>query len=77
MITEEVERDCPGKERPGPRVGVAKAARTSPPGTGLSGLADDLAFESDVMAWTEQANATILSLDNDNGSITVKIKRAE
>ena len=43
----------------------------------ISIKADDLAFESDVVAWVEQANAEIVSLEKKGNEILAKIKLAD
>ena len=69
--------NCVGQKCPRPIIEIVKAARKSPPGGILTVQADDLAFESDVKAWIERAKATLLSLEDKAGTITVQIKLAE
>ena len=75
-MNQEVEINCLGTKCPRPIIEIAKAARKVEPGSVLRVLADDLAFESDVKAWTERAQAEILSLVKDGDRVTVKIKMA-
>ena len=72
----DVELDCKGQKCPRPIIEMFKAARRSSPGAILSVRADDLAFESDVNAWIERAQATLLSLERDGDAIHVRIKLA-
>ncbi len=67
------EIDCIGMKCPRPIIEIAKAARKSP-GSILKVTADDFAFESDVNAWVENANAEILKLVKDGDRVTVEIK---
>lgn len=75
-MNEEVEIDCLGTKCPRPIIEIAKAARKLEPGSILRVHADDLAFESDVKAWTEHTQAEILSLEKDGDIVSVKIKTA-
>ena len=76
-MAEQLEINCLGMKCPRPIIEIAKAARKSTPGTILDVQSDDLAFESDVRAWTEHASATILELKKDGSKVAVKIKLAE
>ena len=76
-MAEEKEIDCQGMKCPRPIIEIAKAARKLPPGSVLLVHADDLAFESDVNAWVENARATMLSLKKEGSKVTAKIKLAE
>jgi tRNA 2-thiouridine synthesizing protein A len=76
-MADEYELDCLGKKCPRPIIEIAKMARKVPPGSVLKVQADDLAFESDVRAWVERANAEILGLENDGDTISVRIQLAE
>lgn len=76
-MTEEFSIDCQGMKCPRPIIEIAKAARKLDPGTIISIQADDLAFESDVSAWAENAGATILSMEKDGNRIEARIKLAE
>lgn len=75
-MSEQVVIDCLGTKCPRPIIEIAKAARRLNPGSILQVLADDLAFESDVRAWTERTQAEILGLDKDGDRISVRIKLA-
>ena len=76
-MTQQLEMSCLGMRCPRPIIEIAKAARKAPPGSILSVHADDLAFESDVKAWAEHAEAEILSLERDGSQVSVQIKLAE
>jgi TusA-related sulfurtransferase len=76
-MPDHVEIDCLGMKCPRPIIEIAKAARKHQPGSVLSVQADDLAFESDVNAWVENAKATILKLEKENGKVSVLIKLSE
>ena len=71
-MSEAIEINCIGMKCPRPIIEIAKAARKSP-GSVLKVKADDFAFESDVKAWVENANATITNLDKDGDIISVEI----
>lgn len=73
-MTEEHELNCVGMKCPRPIIEIAKLARKVPGGTEFSITADDLAFESDVKAWVENAGATLLSLENSGREITARIR---
>ena len=75
-MTEQVEIDCLGTKCPRPIIEIAKAARRLDPGSVLQVLADDLAFESDVRAWTECTQAELVSLEKNGDRVSVKIKVA-
>ena len=76
-MTKQVDINCIGMKCPRPIIEIAKAARKSSPGSILNVQADDLAFESDVNAWVENAGASILSLQKEGREISVTIKLAE
>jgi TusA-related sulfurtransferase len=76
-MTEKVELNCLGMKCPRPIIEIAKAARRSPPGSILQVCADDLAFESDVKAWAEQANATVLAFEKEEDGVKVELKLKE
>ncbi len=73
-MTQTMELDCLGKKCPRPIIDIAKAARRLPPGSILNIHADDLAFESDVKAWAENADATILSLEKNQDKVSVQLR---
>ena len=73
-MAEDLELNCMGMKCPRPIIEIAKAARRTEKGSTLSIKADDLAFESDVKAWVECANATILSLEKEDNVVNVRIK---
>jgi TusA-related sulfurtransferase len=76
-MSDKVDLNCVGMKCPRPIIEIAKAARKSEPGSILNVQADDLAFESDVNAWVENAGATILSLDKNGRNINVRIQLAK
>jgi TusA-related sulfurtransferase len=73
-MTQTMELNCQGMKCPRPIIEIAKAARKLPPGSILKIHADDLAFESDVTAWAENADATILSLEKDQDKVSVQLQ---
>lgn len=76
-MDESKEVNCVGMKCPRPIIEIAKMARRSPPGTMMRIVADDLAFESDVRAWCENAKATLVSLKKENGRSIAVVKLAE
>ncbi len=73
-MTQTLELDCKGMRCPRPIIEIAKAARKMPPGSYLTIHADDLAFESDVKAWAENADATIVSLEKNQNKVSVQLQ---
>ena len=73
-MPETTELNCLGMKCPRPIIEIAKAARRAPPGTVLTVHADDLAFESDVQAWCENAGATLVNLDRDGAMVTAVVE---
>ena len=73
-MAERLELDCLGMKCPRPIIEIAKAARRLQPGSVLQIQADDLAFESDVRAWAENAEAEILSLRREGDRVGVELK---
>jgi TusA-related sulfurtransferase len=71
-MSEVIEINCIGMKCPRPIIEIAKAARKSP-GSTLKIQADDFAFESDVNAWIENANATMTNMSKEGDVITVEI----
>ena len=65
--------DCTGMKCPRPIIEIAKASRKLTPGSQLKVQADDLAFESDVKAWAENTNSTILNLTRNGNKVEVLI----
>jgi tRNA 2-thiouridine synthesizing protein A len=76
-MSDQMDLNCVGMKCPRPIIEIAKAARKSAPGSILNVQADDLAFESDVNAWVENAGASILSLDKNGRNINVRIQLAK
>lgn len=76
-MSNHVELNCLGQKCPRPIIEIVKIARKSPPGTILTVTADDLAFESDVRAWVERAQATLLSLEKEGDQIVAQIRLPE
>ena len=70
---EPIELNCVGMKCPRPIIEIAKMARKSP-GSLLKVKADDLAFESDVNAWVDNAGASIVNLEKEGEVITVQIQ---
>ncbi len=75
-MSDEIDMNCLGMKCPRPIIEIAKAARKLPAGTLLRVVADDLAFESDVMAWAEHTQASIVSIERDGDQVTVQIELA-
>ncbi len=73
-MSEKIKLNCLGMKCPRPIIEIAKAARKSSPGSVLLIQADDLAFESDVMAWVENADAKVLNFDKQGDKIRVQIE---
>jgi TusA-related sulfurtransferase len=73
-MTETIKLNCRGMKCPRPIIEIAKAARKLPPGSVLKIHADDLAFESDVRAWAENAEATIVSLEKNQDNVSVQLQ---
>lgn len=73
-MTETLEINCLGMKCPRPIIEIAKAARKLPPGSILQIRADDLAFESDVKAWAENAEASILKLEKNGYTVLVELE---
>ena len=73
-MSEVTELNCVGMRCPRPIIEVAKAAPRSAPGAVLRVAADDLAFESDVRAWIEHRDATLVSLVKQDGTVAVEIR---
>ena len=73
-MTQRMEIDCLGMKCPRPIIEIAKAARKVPPGSTLEIRADDLAFESDVKAWAENADAAILALEKNGREVRVELR---
>lgn len=75
-MAEKFELNCVGMKCPRPIIEIAKAARRSQPGSILSVLADDLAFESDVKAWVDNTKAILLNLEKEGDLVRVQIRLA-
>jgi TusA-related sulfurtransferase len=76
-MTHTTEINCLGMKCPRPIIEIAKAARKLPPGSILQIRADDLAFESDVRAWAENAEASILRLEKDENKVLAELQLKE
>ncbi len=59
--------DARGMKCPRPIIELAKARRQAVPGSQISILADDLAFESDVKAWCETTNNPLVQFSTEGG----------
>lgn len=73
-MTQTLEINCLGMKCPRPIIEIAKAARKLPPGSVLQIRADDLAFESDVKAWAENAEASILRLEKNGQAVLAELQ---
>jgi len=69
-----MEIDCLGMKCPRPIIEIAKASRKLEKGSIIKVQADDLAFESDVRAWVENAKADIISFSKEGKNVTIEIK---
>lgn len=65
-MSEILQLSCLGMKCPRPIIEIAKAARKQPTGSTIRVEADDLAFESDVRAWCDTTQSTLLSLEEDS-----------
>jgi tRNA 2-thiouridine synthesizing protein A len=74
VMTQTLEINCLGMKCPRPIIEIAKAARKLPPGSVLQIRADDLAFESDVKAWAENAEASILRLEKNGQAVLAELQ---
>lgn len=68
--------DARGKSCPMPIVLTAKAIRGIEIGAGLSVLADDRAFPSDVEAWCKKTGNALVSLERKSDYFEAEIRRA-
>ena len=66
--------DCRGMACPGPITEVARVYRKAKNGDILEILATDLAFTSDIKAWTSATNNELLSIEESEGVIRVLVK---
>lgn len=67
--------DARGKSCPMPIVLMTKAIRGVEIGAGLSVLADDRAFPSDVEAWCKKTGNALVSLESKSGHYEATIRR--
>lgn len=65
--------DARGQRCPRPIIELAKARRRATVGAVIRIVADDLAFESDVMAWCQTTGNEITEMTRDECVITVMI----
>lgn len=73
-MEETINIDAMGIKCPRPLVDLAKASRRAKPGDSIIIVADDLAFESDVKAWSETTGNELTDLRKERGIITATIK---
>jgi len=66
--------DCVGMRCPRPIIELAKAARKAPPGTLVEVRSDDLAFESDVTAWCDTTQASLVELQREGPVCIARIR---
>lgn len=66
--------DALGMRCPRPIVELAKVRRRVPSTSLIEITADDLAFESDVRAWCETTESTLVSLEKSGARITAIIR---
>lgn len=66
--------DARGKRCPRPIIELAKARREVPGGTIIDIVADDLAFETDVIAWCETTGNRLVALNRDGQIVSARIE---
>jgi TusA-related sulfurtransferase len=66
--------DARGKRCPRPIIELAKARRAAEPGSTIHIMADDLAFESDVVAWCETTGNALSEFSKDGEVMTAIIQ---
>lgn len=66
--------DARGLKCPRPIVELAKAKRQGSRGDEVEILADDLAFESDVVAWCETTESELIGLERGDGFLAARIR---
>ena len=64
-----VNLDCRGMKCPRPIIELARARRNALPGTIISIIADDLAFESDVKAWCQTTGNKIIDFNKEENTV--------
>jgi TusA-related sulfurtransferase len=69
-----VNLDCRGMKCPRPIIELARARRNASPGTIISIIADDLAFESDVKAWCQTTGNKIIDFDKEENTVKALIE---
>lgn len=69
----EISVDARGSACPGPITELSKAYRNSHVGDTITILATDQGIKSDAQAWAERTGNKILSINEADGVITVKI----
>jgi TusA-related sulfurtransferase len=69
-----VNLDCRGMKCPRPIIELARARRNASPGTIISIIADDLAFESDVKAWCQTTGNKIIDFDKEENTVKASIE---
>ncbi len=66
--------NCKGLQCPGPLVQVAREARGAATGDILVVEATDIGFKKDVAAWAGKTGNELLTLEEADGVITVRIR---
>lgn len=74
MTENEIFIDALGKRCPRPIIELAKARRSAPPNGIIRIVADDLAFESDVVAWCETTENHLTSFSKEGEVMTALIQ---
>ena len=69
-----VNLDCRGMKCPRPIIELARARRNASPGTIISIIADDLAFESDVKAWCQTTGNKIIDFNKEENTVKASIE---
>jgi len=71
---EDVNLDCRGMKCPRPIIELARARRNASPGTIISIIADDLAFESDVKAWCQTTGNKMIDFNKQDKTVKASIE---
>ena len=69
--------DAVGMKCPRPIVELAKARRRALPGSVIEIVADDLAFESDILAWCTTTHSSLVQLKREGRMVSAMIRIAE
>ena len=73
-MTQEIEIDARGMKCPRPIIELAKARRRTDPGQRITITADDLAFESDVLAWCVTTGNKLAEIRKHGAEVTAVVE---